>query len=266
MGGQLTLERTAGLHEQRQIDRLVRHPHLRLVREGQDQPPGDLLRRPVLTQFPRNGLPQPQVGRELARLRASCPRPRGLITGRRSVAAATPIASHLPRDRRRRTTQSAGDGPDRLRRRQTSGDLLALSQRQRDRRPASRRWPNPACQTHVLANRRIRATQLPADHPKRHPRPDQPPDLQLVRHRHPLRHGTPSPQLRKCCDNPLRPPHLWASAFTRHEVPLNVSAAQVVPRRPGARPVQPDEKSIPREIRQPSRPPVGQRDRRRFEP
>ena len=41
---QLTLERTAGLHEQGQIDRLVRHPHLRLVGEGPDQPAGDLLR------------------------------------------------------------------------------------------------------------------------------------------------------------------------------------------------------------------------------
>ena len=43
---QLTSQRAAALQEQRQIDGLVRHPHHRILRVGQRQPPGDLLRRP----------------------------------------------------------------------------------------------------------------------------------------------------------------------------------------------------------------------------
>ena len=40
--------RTAALHEQRLVDRLVRHPHHRIVGDVEPQPPGDLLRRPPL--------------------------------------------------------------------------------------------------------------------------------------------------------------------------------------------------------------------------
>jgi Berberine and berberine like len=40
---ELTTERTAALHEQRQVDRVVRHPHHRILRVGQRQPAGDLL-------------------------------------------------------------------------------------------------------------------------------------------------------------------------------------------------------------------------------
>ena len=46
IAGQFLAQRTARLHEQRQIDRLVRHAHLRLVGELLHQPTRDLLRRP----------------------------------------------------------------------------------------------------------------------------------------------------------------------------------------------------------------------------
>ena len=46
IAGQFLAQRAAGLHEQRQIDRLVRHAHLRIVRELFHQPTRDLLRRP----------------------------------------------------------------------------------------------------------------------------------------------------------------------------------------------------------------------------
>jgi hypothetical protein len=41
---QLTAQRPAALDEQRQIDRLVRHPHHRVSGIGQRQPAGNLLR------------------------------------------------------------------------------------------------------------------------------------------------------------------------------------------------------------------------------
>lgn len=42
--GQLSAQRTPALHEQRLIDRLVRHPHLRLAGKLGDQPGRDQLR------------------------------------------------------------------------------------------------------------------------------------------------------------------------------------------------------------------------------
>src|SRR3954469_3210941 len=45
VAGQLRLERAARLHIQRLVDRLGRHPQLRLVGTPAAQPPGDLLRR-----------------------------------------------------------------------------------------------------------------------------------------------------------------------------------------------------------------------------
>ena len=40
---ELLAQRPPGLDVQRQVDRLVRHPHLRIAREGRWQPPSDLL-------------------------------------------------------------------------------------------------------------------------------------------------------------------------------------------------------------------------------
>src|SRR5262249_48913513 len=44
--GQLLPQRPAGLHEERLVDRLVRHAHLRFVGILDREPRGDLLRRP----------------------------------------------------------------------------------------------------------------------------------------------------------------------------------------------------------------------------
>jgi hypothetical protein len=44
MSGELGAQHRRGLHEQRGVDRLVRHPHRRIVRELGDQPAADLLR------------------------------------------------------------------------------------------------------------------------------------------------------------------------------------------------------------------------------
>src|SRR6516162_4777957 len=47
IASQLLAQRAAGLHEQRLIDRLVRHAHLRIIGELAHQPTRDLLRRPA---------------------------------------------------------------------------------------------------------------------------------------------------------------------------------------------------------------------------
>ena len=67
---QLTAQRAAALDEQRQVDRLVRHPHHRILRVGQRQPPGDLLRRPPQRQLGLHHRPQPRLGHQLGRLGA----------------------------------------------------------------------------------------------------------------------------------------------------------------------------------------------------
>jgi hypothetical protein len=43
VAGQLFAQRPMGLDVQRQVDRLVRHPHLRIARKGRWQPRRDLL-------------------------------------------------------------------------------------------------------------------------------------------------------------------------------------------------------------------------------
>ena len=63
---QLSSQGAPALHEQRLIDRLVRHPHLRLVRMIVPQLPGDLLGRPALLSTSRRS-----TIRRRARLRAS---------------------------------------------------------------------------------------------------------------------------------------------------------------------------------------------------
>ena len=70
---QLPFQRAARLHVQRLVDRLGRHPHLRLVGEILAQPSGDLLRRVPLGQLGLHPLAQHQVGRQLRRLRSTGP-------------------------------------------------------------------------------------------------------------------------------------------------------------------------------------------------
>jgi hypothetical protein len=56
---QLLAQRAASLHEQRQVDRLVRHPHLRLVGKRHRQPTRDLPGRPAQLELRLDHRPQP---------------------------------------------------------------------------------------------------------------------------------------------------------------------------------------------------------------
>ena len=99
--GQLVPQVTAGLHEQRPVDRLVRHVHHRSGREPPPQPPGDLLRRPAQLQLVLDHAAQPRPPRQLRRLRPARPTPRGPIGGQRPIPQPATVARDLPRDRRR---------------------------------------------------------------------------------------------------------------------------------------------------------------------
>src|SRR5450755_2571049 len=110
---QLAPQRTARLHEQRQIDRLVRDPHGRIIL-GPAQPPRDLLRRPLALKLLLDDPAQTRVERELGQLRATRTLPRRPLSALRAVAAATTVAVDLPRDRRVRTTNRPPDRPEAL--------------------------------------------------------------------------------------------------------------------------------------------------------
>jgi hypothetical protein len=53
---QRLLQHAATLHKKAEIDRLVRHVHLRIVRIRVSEPAGDLLGRPLEREFGRHGL------------------------------------------------------------------------------------------------------------------------------------------------------------------------------------------------------------------
>ena len=88
---QLLLERAAGLYEQRAIDRLVRHPQRLILGVGNLQPPGDLLRRPVVSELRVHDAPQARVRDELTRLGAQRWMPGLPIRGLCSVGPGPPL-------------------------------------------------------------------------------------------------------------------------------------------------------------------------------
>ena len=127
---QLAPQRPTRLDEQRQIDRLVRDPHGRIILVGPTQPLRDLLRRPLALKFLLDDPAQTRVQRELRLLQATRTLPRRPLSTLRAVAPTTAVAVDLPRDRRVRTTNRPPDRPEALTTRQAARNLLALPQRQ----------------------------------------------------------------------------------------------------------------------------------------
>ena len=123
---QLGPQATSTLHEERLVDRLVGHPHLRLVGVILPQLPGDLLGRPAGLEEALDDPAQRSAAGQLGAPRATgageCP---GLgQVG--PVAAPAAVAGHLSRDRRRRPTHCPRDTPERFATAQAAADLLAL--------------------------------------------------------------------------------------------------------------------------------------------
>ena len=153
-GGQLAFERAAGGHIQRLVDRLARHPHLRVGGEPHSQSRRDLRRRVLACQVLLDDLAQRRVDRKLGRLGTL-----GSLPGQRVRAAGAilppgvGVAAQLARDRRWGATQPPRDPADRLTAGSEQHDLLTLGERQAaalempaaaGADPASGRDPPPA--------------------------------------------------------------------------------------------------------------------------
>ncbi len=156
--GEFLVQQPLGLHEQRQVDRLVRHPHLRVGGELHRQPTSDLLRGPLQLQALDDLLTQPGVQRQLRRLRASRPGPGGLLGRRRPVLLATAVTGQLAADGRRRPAEAPRDRTDRVTGSDAGGDVLPVLQAQPAHGPLAsavgpRRSARPARQPHRSSDR-----------------------------------------------------------------------------------------------------------------
>jgi hypothetical protein len=163
-GDQLAVERAAGLHVERLVDRLVADPHRLIIGELDREPVHDLLRAPRL--YPSAITPmrlvptfpfptgraeslavvgadhtgqsvldvgtQPVVGHQLRDLRSpSAPFGMPLCKRRLVVQPIGPrrgVAAKLPRDRRRAPAQPPGDLPNRDILRPPKGNVLPLAE------------------------------------------------------------------------------------------------------------------------------------------
>jgi len=123
--------------QQRLVDRLVAHAHLRTGWVMLGQPAGDLFRRPVLLKLGSDELPQCRSLRQQARLRAPGAPPGTVVGVDRSIVArplflaTSRVIVEADRPKRRRS-------PDRTRPRPDPRDLLALIQAQRVTAPSLR--------------------------------------------------------------------------------------------------------------------------------
>ena len=126
IASQFLAQRAAGLHEQRQIDRLVRHAHLRIVGIRLHQPTRDLLRRPPQLELRLHHRPQPctspasTASGDGTAAPPPCPRPR---PDSGAAAVRRDLATTVDGDRANRRAIAR----QRLTTGQTPRDLLAFS-------------------------------------------------------------------------------------------------------------------------------------------
>src|SRR5205807_8689046 len=135
IAGQFLPYRAPRLAEQRHVDRLVRHAHLRIVGELLHHPTRDLRRRPPQLELRLHRAPKPSTRLELRQRRTTSTPHRSLVRPTRPISPPSTIRYHLTRDRRRRPAQPPRDRPQRLATRKPTRDLLAFSERQPQPRP-----------------------------------------------------------------------------------------------------------------------------------
>jgi hypothetical protein len=128
---QITPESAAGLDVEGLVDRLGRHPHLRIVRELAAQPADYLLGRVAPPEIFLHLATQLEVRHELRRLRSARAPIRASVSSRGAVATGPlAVTRELATDRRRVASQPAGDRSHRLTTRARESDLLPLIKRQ----------------------------------------------------------------------------------------------------------------------------------------
>ena len=215
---QLLAQLTFGLHEDRLVDRLVRHPPLWLVGMIPTQPLSDLLGRPPLGAQQRLHLdPQPRPVSRSTRLRAVAP-PRRPDPGPRYARypARPPSSGDLPPDRARDADPAGRRSPRRSHHARSRHGSLRV-RRASTNRDAAVRVRNTTTASSLIRRRNV-DTEIPANaaasatrHPPRHRH-------QRRRHhrpRHPRStHPTP-PHTRSCRAHHLRPPSISRTRVTR---------------------------------------------------
>ncbi len=124
---QLPAQLAPALHEECLVDRLVAHPHHRIVGELHPQAPGDLLRRPPSLE-PRRDLSSERPMRELRRLRAPRLVPGASVGEPTPVALTTAVGGDLSGHRRHGSTDRRRDRREALAALEPGPNLLALPQ------------------------------------------------------------------------------------------------------------------------------------------
>src|SRR6266550_5302567 len=114
--GQFSTQLAAALDIEGLVDRLVRHAHLRLLRELQPQPAADLFRAPSSAKTVRDRLPQPRVLCDLAPLRPTPAPSSPTLRSPGPVVARTRmgVAAQFAADRRWDPVQPLRDPPNRV--------------------------------------------------------------------------------------------------------------------------------------------------------
>ena len=113
----------------------MRHVQTRILRKGPFEPPGDLLWGPVCRQLlSHQGTEQRREG-EPTGFRTPSSVPGTRVGNGRTVLPSATVPSHLPADRRWRSTQAHADLPHGVAPGQAPGDFLPLRQGERASRP-----------------------------------------------------------------------------------------------------------------------------------
>jgi len=154
--GQLAAQLTTALDEERLVDRLVAHPHHRIVWELEAQAAGDLLGRPEPLQPGRHLLAEGSR-RQLDHLRAACDSTGPLVSPPGSVVRSATVRRHLTTHRRRRPPDPRCNRRAGGARQETQTDLFTFRQLQ------SRRSGQPA----IGPGRNLRHPLEHADHTRR---------------------------------------------------------------------------------------------------
>ena len=120
----------AALHEERLIDRLVRHAHLPIIGMVEDESRSDLLRGPSQAKEPLHLPPQPRGGCQLRGLRATRSSACTLVRSPRAIRNRTASGLDLARHSGRRSAQTSCDDALRISSEKPPRDLFPLGERQ----------------------------------------------------------------------------------------------------------------------------------------
>ncbi len=189
-GVQLFAQRSTALDEQRLIDRLVRHPHLRVVWIRESQPRRDLLGRPARLELSLDYRPEPPAAGELRVFWPKRTSTSATIRDERSIPLPPAVGVHLSAHRRRRPIDPSCDRADRASSSEAAGDLLPLFEREPELRARSLARTMPAGVGDELAERRVLPAEMVGDPLHGHAGLAHLPDRRPVCFREPP-HGTP---------------------------------------------------------------------------